>query len=143
MSKFNFWQKWLLTVSFLIIIFGLSLILFNQTDLFKLLFNSHVNEVFWGKIPVPDETIAFQKWIYGTLGAVIVGWGVFMTFLSTHTFRHKERWAWNCFAYGLVSWFIADTAVSLYFHVTINIITNLVLFVLLGLPLIFTKHYFK
>jgi hypothetical protein len=143
MSGFDFWHKWLLTASFLMIIFGFSLILFNQSQIFNLLCNNQINTVFWGKIPIPDETLLFQKWIYGTLGAVIAGWGVFMTFISTHSFRNKERWSWNCFTCGLLLWFAADTAVSLYFHVATNVLLNIIIFILLGLPLLFTKKYFN
>lgn len=143
MPGFNFWNRWILTVSFLIIVFGLVLILFNQTSIFNYLFNNQVNSVFWGNVPITAPTIIFQQWIYSTLGAVLVGWGIFLTFIVTHAFRNKERWAWHCIVLGITLWFIADTSVSLFYHVYINVYVNVVLFIVLGLPLCFTKKYFK
>lgn len=142
MFSFNFWIKWLLTVSFLLIMFGWILILFNQTAFFNFLFNDWINTTFWGSTSVPGPTALFQQWIYGTLGAVIVGWGIFLTFISTHPFRNKEPWSWNCMVFGITIWFMADTTVSFYFHVWLNVILNSVLFVAFALPLIFTRKYF-
>lgn len=142
MFGFNFWYKWILSASFLMIIFGLVLILFNQTSFFNYLFNNQVNAVFWGDIPLPSATMMFQQWVYSVLGAIIAGWGVFMTFISTHAFRNKERWSWNCFVFGLAVWFVSDSSVSYFFHVNINVVINILLLILFGLPLLFTKKYF-
>lgn len=142
MLSFHFWNKWLLTVSFLLIVFGFFLILFNQSALFNYVFAKEVNSVFWPNgIPAEDINL-FQQWIYGILGAVMVGWGTFLTFITTHAFRNKERWSFDCIALGITLWFIADTALSLYFHVYINVFLNAVIFIAIGLPLIFTKKYF-
>lgn len=140
--SFSFWQKWILTLSFLTIVFGLMLILFNQTPLFDYLLNRQVNVVFWGNTPINHATLLFQQWAYATLGAVLVGWGIFMTFISAHPFRNKEKWSWNCLTLGMTLWFIADTSVSLYFDVCVNVILNVVFFIAFILPLIFTKKYF-
>lgn len=143
MLSFNFWNKWLLTLSFLMIIFGLALIIFNQTSSFAYLFNNQVNTVFWGHVYISNETALFQQWIYSVLGAVIAGWGIFMTFICTHSFRNKERWSWNCFVFGILLWFVTDAGMSWLFHVTINVVIDFVLLIAFSLPLIFTKKYFS
>lgn len=139
---FNFWFKWLITVSFLTIVFGLSLILFNQSALFNVLFNAKVNQLFWGSPAVSAETILFQQWVYSTLGAMMVGWGVMLVYVSAHPFRNKETWSSNCITLSLLLWFIADTTTSYYFHVYINIILNIIILFAFALPLIFTRKYF-
>ncbi|VVC76982.1 hypothetical protein AQUSIP_23090 [Aquicella siphonis] len=143
MFTFSFWHKWIVTASFFMIFFGLSLVLFNQTPLFDMLFNRHINKVFWDENTMSPSLLLFQQWIYGTLGAVMAGWGVFMTVLSVHAFKNKDKWAWNGFMLGLLLWFATDTAVSLTFHVYLNVLINIILLLLFGLPLIFTRNHFN
>jgi len=124
-------------------IFGLVLAFFNQTALFDLIFNNQVNPVFWGVKNVPETVGSFQAWIYGVLGATVSGWGIFMAFIAHYPFKERRRWAWNCMATGFTLWFLADTAISLTFNVQFNAIFNIVLFVALGTPLLFTRKKFK
>lgn len=140
---FNFWFKWMITVSFLTILFGFILILFNHTNFFNAIFNIPINETFWHVSSVDTPTQIFQQWVYGTMGAILVGWGTTLTFISAHPFRSKESWAWNCLMMSVLLWFITDTTISLYFKVYVNVITNSLLFVAFLIPLIFTKKFFK
>lgn len=143
MDKFSFWQKWLFFVSLYLIIFGIFFTIFNQTHAFNLLFNDKINPCFWDAKSITPEIINFQKWIYGVLGAVIVGWGIFMAFLAYYPFAKKEKWSWNCMALGLLVWYISDTAISLVFNVYFNAMPNTIILILFALPLIFTRKYFK
>ncbi len=65
-----------------------------------------------------------------------------MMFLALHPFKAREKWAWNCFAFGISTWFVADTAISIFYGVTFNALFNTILFFLIGMPLIFTRKYF-
>jgi hypothetical protein len=98
MDTFKLWQTWLFVVSLAITVFGIVLAFFNQTAVFDLLFNNHINPAFWAATPISPDVKLFQQWIYGVLGAMCIGWGVFMAFVAHHPFRAKEKWAWNCFA---------------------------------------------
>jgi len=143
MDRFSFWQRWLLVVSWVVVAFGLLLALFNQTPVFDFLFNKQINPVFWGAAPLAVQTITFQRWIYGVLGATVAGWGLTMSFIAHYPFGSKERWAWNCLATGMLVWFITDTSLSLYFKVVFNALFNVLLLVAVFLPLIFTKRHFN
>jgi hypothetical protein len=143
MDNHSFWQKWLFAVGMLLIIFGIAMALFNQTQLFDFLFNMRVNFIFWPDAVVALDITRFQQWIYGVLGATISGWGVCMAFLAYYPFRNKERWAWNAIALGSTVWFVMDTGLSLYFHVIFNAIFNTLLFIAVWLPLAFTLGGFK
>ncbi|NOX87731.1 MAG: hypothetical protein GXO77_01810, partial [Calditrichaeota bacterium] len=80
----------------------------------------------------------------GVLGAVISGWGVFLSFIAYYPFKAKERWAWNCIAAGFIVWFIIDTVISVNYHVGFNVVINIVFLLGVLLPLMFTgKHFFK
>ncbi len=139
---FSFWQKWLFVVGLLLAIFGLALAFFNQTPLFDLLFNNQINPAFWPAEDGAEQTVMFQRWIYGVLGATVSGWGIFIAFIAHHPFRRREGWAWNCLALGIIVWYVADTAISLYFKVWFNAAFNTVLLVSALLPLFFTRAHF-
>ena len=73
MKSFVFWQRWLLVVSWIIVIFGIALAFLNATPIFDLM-NDRVNPVFWGPAAPPDASTLFMRWIYGVLGATVAGW---------------------------------------------------------------------
>jgi hypothetical protein len=142
MIGFSFWQRWLLAVSALVVIFGLALAFLNQTPLFDLLFNDQIDPSFWGGEEPPANSAEFQRWVYGVLGAAVAGWGVFMTFIAHYPFRKRERWAWYCLATGLLAWYVPDTLLSLV-YAPFNAAFNSLLLVALGLPLLFTRRDFR
>ena len=137
-TVFAFWQRWLFSVAILIVLFGLSLSFFSQSTAFDILFNNQINPVFWNNHLAPENVIAFQRWIYGVLGATVSGWGVFLAFLSRYPFKSRQRWAWNCIALGLTLWFLVDTAISIIYKVYFNALFNLALYLAGVLPLAFT-----
>ena len=142
MDKFEFWQKWLLSVGFFIFLFGLFMAFLSGSPLFQV-FDEGINEVFWGSGEVEGDARNFQRWVYGTWGATVAGWGVFITFLAHYPFRRKEKWSWDCMFLGLLIWFLIDTGFSLYYRVHINVILNVILLVLGILPLALTKKFFR
>ncbi|MFZ5908582.1 MAG: hypothetical protein ACOYYU_01030 [Chloroflexota bacterium] len=143
MKAFDFWQKWLFTTSVIVAVFGLALAFFNHTPLFDALFNDHIDPQFWGGAALTPESLLFQRWIYGVLGATVAGWGVLLAFLARTAFRKRERWAWNGIAGSMLLWYLLDTAISLQFRVTFNAAFNTLLLVLVALPLAFTRRYFS
>jgi hypothetical protein len=60
MKNFNFWQRWLLVVSWIIVLFGLAMALLNATPIFDFM-NDRVNPVFWGDGPVPHASAIFMQ----------------------------------------------------------------------------------
>ncbi len=68
MKRFSFSVLWLKIVSILFAAFGIIIALFNQTNIFKLVFNNQINPVFWINSELTTETLLFQRWIYGLLG---------------------------------------------------------------------------
>ena len=139
--SFTFWLRWLVVLSVVIVAFGLGLAFLNDTPLFDL-FHQQVDPVFWGDQPLPPAMLDFRGWAYGVLGATMAGWGVFFVFLAWIPFRRKERWSWNCFALGLLVWYVSDTLISLASGVIFNAVFNTLILVLVGLPLIFTRKVF-
>ena len=143
MSRFAFWQKWLLAVSVYLIAFGIVLALFPQSRLMNLAFNNQINPAFWA---APSDmgpgTVRFQAWIYGVLGATVAGWGVLLAFISHFPFKAKERWAWNAIAAGIGLWFIIDSPLSACYGVSLNLLFNTALLLLIAIPLAATRKAF-
>ncbi|MFC1718730.1 hypothetical protein ACFL6S_34075 [Candidatus Poribacteria bacterium] len=141
MNKFSFWLRWLLVVGVTICIFGIIMAFLSGTVLFKPL-NSQINPVFWDTKDVDGAVKGYQQWIMGVLGATMTSWGIFVLFIVHYPFRNKEKWSWNCLIAGLLVWFFIDNSISLYFRVYFNAIFNTILFVLVMLPLVFTRKCF-
>jgi hypothetical protein len=139
----GFWDRWLLFVAWLLVVFGLLLAFFNQTRLFDVAFNRQIDPVFWPEMVLADSINLFQSWIYGVLGATVAGWGMFIVFLARHPFPRRERWARDCIAAGFIVWYIADTSISLYFGVLFNALFNTLLAGLVFAPLLATKKEFR
>ncbi|NOZ49451.1 MAG: hypothetical protein GXP37_05295 [Chloroflexi bacterium] len=108
------------------------------------MFNRQIDPTFWGLSELSENTGKFQAWVYGVLGAMISGWGIFLAFIAHYPFKAKEQWAWNCIGTGFIVWFVIDTFISAQFHVGFNVIINIVFLLFVLLPLLFTrKHFIK
>ena len=143
MGSFGFWQKWLFNFGLYLIAFGFVLAFFSRSALLDFVFNNQIDPAFWDSTELPENAERFRAWIYGVLGAVIDGWGIFVSFIVYYTFNTKERWAWNCIATGFVVWFIIDTIISVYYGVGFNVFINIAFILFVSLPLLFTRKYFK
>ena len=142
-SGIQFWWKWLFGVGLLLVVFGLILAFFNQSSVMNSLVNDRINPTFWRNYEeLPEGYIRFQSWIYGVLGATLSGWGVFVMFIARYPFKAKEKWAWNCLFAGLLLWFLVDTVISVNFLVILNVIVNIILFLLMLVPLIASRKHF-
>jgi hypothetical protein len=121
---------------------GIFIAFLNQTFLFDSFFNNQINPVFRINNSFPDDIFIFQAWIYGVLGATLSGWGVFLAYIIYYPFRERQKWSWNCIAFGITLWFLIDTSISIYFHVFFNAVFNAILFLSIIIPLLFVKRYF-
>jgi len=143
MERFCLLVLWLKIVSILFAVFGIIIALFNQTTIFQVAFNTQINPVFWINSELTTETLFFQRWIYGLLGATCLMVGILIFFIVKNSFARKEKWAWNCLLVGLAAWFIIDTPISMYFRVYFNVVFNIVLLLAVLLPLVLTRKDFN
>ncbi len=141
MVGFDLWRRWLLAVSVIIIAFGAVIALLSWSPVFSI-FNWLVNGTFWQGMAPDTSTQEYQLWVYGMLGATMVGWGTFLAYIIRYPFARKEKWSWDCIALGIAAWFIIDTVISAYVTAYFNVAINLLLLVLVALPLIMTRGEF-
>ena len=142
MDRFSFWYKWLLVITILITCFGFGISFLNQTPLFDSIVNVRVDSSFWSAESHPKGVPEFQAWIYGVLGATMGGWGISLVFITKNAFQKRETWAWSGLIVALSSWYLVDTAISLYFEVNFNAIFNTLILILVLLPLFSTRRMF-
>lgn len=141
-KRFNFWQKWLTYANVFTIGVGL-LVAFAGNSLFFGLHNDYTKEVFLNGNDFEPNILEFKNWLFGIIGATIVGFHVLMVMISENSFKRKELWAYKAMWYGLLSWFIIDTAISIYYGAIHNVvIINIFALALIGTPLVMTRKEF-
>ena len=141
MTRFLFWQRWLLVVGIVVAGFGVLMALLSGTPLFDL-FNRQIDPAFWGANAVDGAARQFQQWVYSVWGATIAGWGIILAYVARYPFSRKERWARNALAFGLLVWYVLDTSLSVIHSVYFNVVFNTSLLILVMLPVVFTWKEF-
>ena len=142
-KHFQFWRKWLTVSNGMIVLFGF-IIAVAGDSIFLSMHNHYTRQVFFDGADFPPETLALKNWLFGIIGATIMGFHILMIFISENAFRRKEPWAPNAIWTALLSWFIVDSVISFYYGAIHNIVlVNLVALIVIGLPLIMTRTQFK
>lgn len=140
-APFQFWRRWLLLTDLLTAVFGLAMVL--MPDLIESMFNalmfsaSHTNEHF-----DPDSR-RYLRFVYGVLGAVMVGWSTLMLIVVAGPFSRFEPWAWRAIAASLTTWFVVDSTWSISTGYWQNAVLNLVFALGYALPLAATRRAFN
>ena len=141
-SKFLFWQKWLTWANVLTIGVGL-LVAFAGNSIFFDVHNAGTERVFFPDMGFNPEVILLKNWLFGIIGGTIVGFHVLMVFISENAFKRREPWAYWAMWTGMISWFVIDSSISIYYGAVHNVVLiNLVALVLIGLPLVMTRQAF-
>lgn len=142
-SHFSFWQRWLTWANVITVMVGL-LVAFAGNSIFFELHNTYTQEVFFEGQEITSELLLLKNWLFGIIGGTIVGFHILMIFISENSFQNKEPWAYYAMWLGLLSWFIIDSSISIYYGALYNVLLiNLIALILIGLPLIMTRKYFS
>jgi hypothetical protein len=142
MTSINFWQKWLLVTTILVILFGTLLILPIESEILDLMFNDRIEAIFWPDTMIAPGVTHFRQWLYGVLGATMVGWGIMMAFITAGPFHKRETWAWYSIALSIGIWYIADTIVSISYGALFNAAFNTAILLLFLPPMLGTFKSF-
>jgi hypothetical protein len=132
-----FWWSWLVVLTSGLILFGLSLVLLpgpTQALSYSLLFGSAVPPAEFSA-----EAVAYVRFVYGIMGAVIAGWGVLLLALVAGPLRRGEPSAWLA-VYGSVAvWFVIDSTLSIVAGRSANLVPNVGFLVPYLAPLVATR----
>ncbi|MEZ4828630.1 MAG: hypothetical protein R3C61_20445 [Bacteroidia bacterium] len=141
-QKFQFYRKWLTWTNVMTIGVGL-LVAFAGNSLFFDIHNNWSEKVFFEGNPLSQEELNYKNWLWGIIGGTIVGFHVLMIAISENAFRKKEKWAYGSLWLGLLSWFVIDSGISLFYGAIHNVVMiNLVALILIGIPLVATRKVF-
>lgn len=78
-------------------------------------------------------------WMYGVLGATMLGWGILITLLAYHYMNENQDWILGVMLASIASWYLLDTAISLHFKVPANILLNTVILLVALIPILLEK----
>ena len=141
-KRVKFWKNWLLDINYFILIIGLVIAFSGDTKLFEF-YNERIEWSFFGGKPLSEETLQLKKWLFGIIGGTIVGYHTLMIYLIKNAFATRQRWVWEGITISLLSWFIIDSTLSIYFGAYFNVIViNLFALITIGIPLLITKKAF-
>lgn len=141
-TKFIFWQKWLTWANVLTLLVGL-LVAFAGNSIFFAIHNNYSQELFFPQTGWPEDILPFKNWLFGIIGGTIVGFHLLMIMISEYAFKKKEKWAYQALWLGLLSWFMIDSSISVYYGAIHNLVMiNLVALFIIALPLVMTRKAF-
>lgn len=142
-KNFIFWQKWLTYANVMTIGVGI-LVAFAGNSIFFELHNNYTKDVFLSGNEFEPNLLELKNWLFGIIGGTIVGFHVLMVMISENSFKKKELWAYKAMWYGLLSWFIIDSGISIYYGAIHNVVMiNMVALILIGIPLVMTRKDFQ
>jgi hypothetical protein len=139
-AKTRFWWQWLVVVTVLITLFGLSMVLMPSIirQLFSVVILSSPEAI----DSFGDPAVAYLTLTQGVLGAVMFGWGIALLFVLFGSFRRGLKEGWLTVAVSVAAWFISDTAFSLWTGFWQNAALNTIFLLAFAVPLLTTYPSF-
>ncbi|MEQ9639998.1 MAG: hypothetical protein RIM84_08235 [Alphaproteobacteria bacterium] len=136
----KFWQRWLMVLADVFVLFGIAMIFLGGGAAFAPI-DQPTFAAFFGA-DVPAAALDYHRFLFALNGAVTAGWGVMIFFLAWQPFGRGERWAWWALAVSATVWFVLDTAVALSFGAYAYAVFNVAVIVAVDIPLLATARHF-
>ena len=108
----RFWDGWLITVTAGIIAFSVSLVALPQLS--QTLFDNLFARQLATHQPLEPSAADYVRFVYGVLGAVMIGWMVSLLFLIAGPFRERTRFGWCAVTFSVLVWFVIDSSFSIW-----------------------------
>ncbi len=130
------WCNWLTVVIIGIALFGVVLVIFP--GLTHELFNWIAFLGDRPKLLGDPEVVGYLSFVYGVLGAVMLGWSAVFYYIVRGPFRAGESWSWYALAVPITVWFGVDSVHSVVSGFWPNAVFNAGFFIAFGVPLVAT-----
>ena len=133
------WRHWLTLVAAGAVALGIVLLVWPSSGVFNLM-------VFYSRSMPADFSavaIAYVEFVYGVLGAVLIGWMAMVLMVLHGPFRQGRAFAWGMLAAPIVIWFVPDTIFSMVHGFWQNAVLNVTLATAFAVPLMATRRYFR
>jgi hypothetical protein len=140
-TRFDFWSRWLQTSLWSYALTGVLLVVFDHRAVPFLA--GSVNERFFGQPDMPAAIEPYHRFVYGLVGAFLMGWAIGLAMVVRHGFKARLPWAWTTVAVSIGVWFAVDTGASVWHGAWVNAALNCVGAFFLGLPLVMTARAFR
>jgi hypothetical protein len=128
------WLIWLNTACSLVVLLSLILVLFPTTGQFAF------NKIFFGNWLAPlefsFEAVRYVTFVYGVLGAVMIGWMITLLGIINGPFASGHRWAFLSIAFSVGTWFFLDSSFSCLAGFPANIGLNAIFSLSFVIPLV-------
>ena len=120
------------------------LVAFAGDSIFFEIHNEYTRDLYFQGAEIEGDVLKFKKWLFGIIGGTIVGFHALMIAISENAFKRKEPWSYWALWIGLLSWFLIDSSLSIYYGAIHNLLLiNLVALIIIGLPLVMTRKAFQ
>jgi len=100
------------------------------------------NIVAFGRTAYPagftPTVIGYLEFVYGVLGAVMIGWMLAVLALIQIPYSRGATWSWWAIVASVLGWFVIDTTFSLVSGYPGNAVPNAVFLVMFAVPLLAT-----
>ena len=133
-DRTTLWHRWLMVVVIAVAVYAAALVvageLIGSAVFDPLGFGPESGDITGG------TPLEYATFIYGVLGAVIVGWMVTIGAIVRGPLRRGEPWAWWAVAISVGVWFLLDTGISIVLGFVSHGIFNLGFLAALAVPLV-------
>jgi hypothetical protein len=119
-NRFKLWFDVLLWANYLMLLMGLFVAFAGNSWIFDM-HKDGIYQVFNLGEPLGGEILDLKNWLFGIIGATMIGFNVLAIFIIRFALIKKEIWAWNALFYGIIVWFVVDSAISIYYSAYFNI----------------------
>lgn len=127
------WVDWLLVVSVGVVLFGLVPVVAPELARQGFSLLAFADSQRLGAFG--ESAVHYISLAHAVLGGVMVGWGAAIFLVVRGPFAAGAAIGWRIIAISVATWFVPDTAYSLWSGFWQNAVLNLVLFVLFAVPL--------
>jgi hypothetical protein len=138
------WSRWLLALSFFLILYGLAMVLVSQwmssTLVGPLLYHDKLLQSAFAGLAGPE--LLFLNVMNGLIGAVTVAYALLIGAIAFEPFRKGERWAWNALTMSVVAWAILEAYLKAASGLGIKSMAHLGFLIAFTIPLGVTYRHF-
>lgn len=141
-SPFNNWVNYLKFVSLFFVAMGVMFAVLGSPDPFGI-YERLMAQTFYDQDELPAQVSRTFRFILAPFGMTMAGYFLLQYYIAKHAFAKRELWAWKAILVAFFFWFIVDTTMSAIHGAWFNIMLANVPSLILMLPIVFTRKYFK
>jgi hypothetical protein len=131
-----FWVRWLTAAASGILLIGLGMVV--APELTRQVFGVLLYGDRLRVAAFDAAALSYISLLHGVLGAVMFGWATALLLVIRGPYQRGSREGWNIVAFAVLTWFIVDTAMSLWLGFWQNALLNGALALLFAVPLALT-----